>query len=621
MENGSHFKKAKWIWAKDSLEADDYAEFIGEFSTNKEVNIKISADSGYAIYINDELIKFMFSGDYPYYKFFDEFIYVPKQTLNKIKIQVWHMGFNSSNYINDIHGLIFEISSEKNVLLFSNELTKSRVMNEYKNGFYKFITPQIGLTYYYDNSVTLNHYDNSVLINKKTSFVNRKINNLNLLSRVKTNYINKDDSIIVDLGREWAGFIDLDIDSDIEQEVTISFGEHLLDGNVRRFIDGRDFAVFFKLKKGNNKILPPFRRVAGRYLQIYNNAPIKINYLGIRPVMYENEVIEKKFDDPLLNEIYETCIRTLQMCMHEHYEDCPWREQALYVLDSRNQMLCGHFVFKGHEFQRHNILLIANSLNKKTGLLTLTAPKGDQDYPIPFFSLVLIEAVKEYISYSGDKSLLNEVRPVLDTIVETFTNRIDKHHLIPYFEKPFWNFYEWTTGNSHDEDFLNKENNAKKYDLIINASYVYFVDMYNSLFNEHIDIERSKKAIQEMFFDRETKLFFNDSNKTNFSQLGLAFVSLIGLGNETIDKELIFPTKSTEASLSTRGYIYDALLKINKNNSEFIISDIKARYKKMLDMGATTFYETEEGASSFGGAGSLCHGWSALPIYYLNLFK
>ena len=43
--------------------------------------------------------------------------------------------------------------------------------------------------------------------------------------------------------------------------------------------------------------------------------------------------------------------------------------------------------------------------------------------------------------------------------------------------------------------------------------------------------------------------------------------------------------------------------------------------KKMLDMGATTFYETEEGASSFGGAGSLCHGWSALPIYYLNLFK
>ena len=39
----------------------------------------------------------------------------------------------------------------------------------------------------------------------------------------------------------------------------------------------------------------------------------------------------------------------------------------------------------------------------------------------------------------------------------------------------------------------------------------------------------------------------------------------------------------------------------------------------MLDAGATTFWETEKGATDFDGAGSLCHGWSALPIYYLNV--
>ena len=52
---------------------------------------------------------------------------------------------------------------------------------------------------------------------------------------------------------------------------------------------------------------------------------------------------------------------------------------------------------------------------------------------------------------------------------------------------------------------------------------------------------------------------------------------------------------------------------------DFIINDIKKRYKKMLDDGATSFYETEQGASSFNGAGSLCHGWSALPVYYLSI--
>lgn len=33
-----------------------------------------------------------------------------------------------------------------------------------------------------------------------------------------------------------------------------------------------------------------------------------------------------------------------------------------------------------------------------------------------------------------------------------------------------------------------------------------------------------------------------------------------------------------------------------------------------------TFWETELGAADFGGAGSLCHGWSAIPVYYLQCF-
>ena len=36
----------------------------------------------------------------------------------------------------------------------------------------------------------------------------------------------------------------------------------------------------------------------------------------------------------------------------------------------------------------------------------------------------------------------------------------------------------------------------------------------------------------------------------------------------------------------------------------------------LLDDGATSFYETELGWRDFDCAGSLCHGWSALPVYY-----
>ena len=42
---------------------------------------------------------------------------------------------------------------------------------------------------------------------------------------------------------------------------------------------------------------------------------------------------------------------------------------------------------------------------------------------------------------------------------------------------------------------------------------------------------------------------------------------------------------------------------------------------KMLEDGATTFYETEEGWPAFERAGSLCHGWSAMPVHYYHLLK
>ena len=84
----------------------------------------------------------------------------------------------------------------------------------------------------------------------------------------------------------------------------------------------------------------PFRRFGARYLQLFvHSDQVKIVYAGIRPVEYPLNMQPFRSKSTLRNSIYETCVRTLINCMHEHYEDCPWREQALYTMDSRNQML------------------------------------------------------------------------------------------------------------------------------------------------------------------------------------------------------------------------------------------------------------------------------------------
>ena len=73
-------------------------------------------------------------------------------------------------------------------------------------------------------------------------------------------------------------------------------------------------------------------------------------------------------------------------------------------------------------------------------------------------------------------------------------------------------------------------------------------------------------------------------------------------------------------TLSMLCFKYDALLSVDAEKyKDNILDNIRKKYKKMLDEGATTFWETEVANTS--PAGSLCHGWSALPIYYYEILK
>lgn len=80
--------------------------------------------------------------------------------------------------------------------------------------------------------------------------------------------------------------------------------------------------------------------------------------------------------------------------MHEHYEDCPWREQALYTFDSRIQMLCGYHAFEEYDFPKASLRLILRSL-REDGTLELCAP-GKVAITIPSFTPVFIRQLYEY---------------------------------------------------------------------------------------------------------------------------------------------------------------------------------------------------------------------------------
>ena len=56
-----------------------------------------------------------------------------------------------------------------------------------------------------------------------------------------------------------------------------------------------------------------------------------------------------------------------------------------------------------------------------------------------------------------------------------------------------------------------------------------------------------------------------------------------------------------------------ALIRVGQGVSA--VRQMDETWTKMLDAGATSFWEMKEGWRAFEGAGSLCHGWSAIPVY------
>jgi len=166
-----------------------------------------------------------------------------------------------------------------------------------------------------------------------------------------------------------------------------------------------------------------------------------------------------------------------------------------------------------------------------------------------------------------------------------------------------------------------------EHDLILNCYFIYSIRKYKKLCeimgkNWEYDAESVKKAVVSHFWNADRGLFRNWLERAeSYCQMGNALAVLGGLGDERTLRHMVEDSDVVKASLSTACFVYDALLTDKDKYSRYILDDIRKNYGYMLENGATSFWENIEGQSAFGNAGSLCHGWSAIPVMYLNLLR
>ena len=621
------FEKSRWIWLADGEGCDQYAEFVDEVEYDGgDAVLRISCDSDYAVFINGSYVSSGQYGDFEHYKIYDEIDISSslKKGKNELKILGYHCGTATARYRPAAAGLIYEAVSSDEVIAFSREGVLSRKSPNYTSGLCRFLSVQLGFTFEYDTVGEECVFLPSAAVSKEVKLFPRPIKKQKVLSKRDMASVKKisDTHYLVDLGGECVGLPRLELVSQTRQTVTVAFGEHIKDGCVRKTIGKRNLYYTYKTKIGENSFTEYMLRLGCRFFEVFSEEPIELRYVGLLPQVYEVEEVPVHIENELDRRIYDVCVNTLKLCMMEHYVDCPWREQALYAFDSRNQMLCGYNAFEGGnaEYARANLKLISED-RRPDALLSLTYPSGGESV-IPAFSLHYIIAMWEYVSYTGDVSLAAEALPKMRGVLEEFLkNRkgglvcgITAHHV--------WNFYDWT------EDANYGWNSECEPDVFINCLFIMALEAYEKMcgrcgytFPYH-GLKHELVSLARDAFLTDKKLFDAQKGKRKFTILGNSLAILSGVATKEEAEficEMIVSDVLSDCSLSARVFKYEALLNTDTGKyKDFVLSEIRATYRVMLDAGSDTVWETLGGCDDFSGAGSLCHGWSSVPIYFYH---
>lgn len=644
-------KNAKWIWGSAEARPDEYSEFLEELTVSgREAFLYISADSNYAVYMNGALCGFGQYADFPHDKVYDkiDLSKYMRRGKNVLAVRVWYYGIvDSSTYYPGKAGVIYSLYVDGEERVYSSARTRARLSRAYVPYKVKRITWQLGLSFEYDAKCA----DGWLLGESEADYpfgpayetgallpLRPRSCEMLRFGETVTGKPCEDNGVvpvskygrIFDLGREAVGFICLEFTATGEKPITVAFGEHTVDGHVRQLIDGRDFSFIYHPTVGKNFYMNPYRRCGCRFVEIICDEPLLDVKVTLRITEYP--VTDSKAPEgltPIQKKIYDACVNTLKCCMHEHYEDCPWREQALYAMDSRNQMLSGYYAFDERVFPKANLELMLSD-RREDGLLSICYPMS-KSLAIPSFSLHFFTECEEYLRYTGDKEFALRLYLRMRRLVDTFRKFEREDGLLPPIPgEGMWNFYEWRKGLDGEDQLHHAVcKGGEEPDLLINTLFsgallrLESMEKMLGLPSAYDGLrEKYNKAINERFFDAELGLYRTRASSPSASQLGNALAILCGAAAGDIQTQVA--QKLTQgglvpATLSMVGFVYDALLMTDKDRySPFILDTIEKTYTPMIELGNGTVWETELGESDFSNAGSLCHGWSAIPVYYFH---
>jgi len=426
-------------------------------------------------------------------------------------------------------------------------------------------------------------------------------------------------SIMLDFGKNITGRFALEIEESAGGILEISYGESLNTCRVDRLI-----------LKGGRQTFSPFDRRHARYVILEFKklpAPVKLKSARFDLVTYPVRPLgEFKCSDELLNEIRDVGAYTIRLCMQDKFEDCPWREQALYLADMRWIAGFNYFAFGDCELVKRCLRLLAR-IQREDGLIPTALHWEPLESFIIDFQPHFVGALAEYYQFSGDRYFIRELFPAVRKLMRWMKNQLQPNNLVTIKNREHcWCFIDWGFIEKRDEV---TSLNLLWYEAFLNAARLAGIVGDEKLARAYtLKAERIKRAVQKNLKNKKKRIFMDCRKNGKLSSHTSEQTNSCAVLLDIAEKEdfpyirrNVFKNKKVKRIVCgfMKFYAVEALFKMGYGTEA--LDEIRNYWGRMIERGATTLWEafdpeTPEGLLP-GKTWSLCHAFSAGPNFSL----
>lgn len=320
----------------------------------------------------------------------------------------------------------------------------------------------------------------------------------------------------------------------------------------------------------------------------------------------------------LIDRVWETAAYTFHLNCREFFLDGIKRDHWVWSGDAYQSLFVNRYLFFDPAIEQRTLIALAGKKPFAQHINTI------MDYTF-FWFLALHE---HYMTY-GDREFLEKIAPQMDEIISFCKPREDSDGFMRGKDGD-WVFIDWAdmdkTGALCGEQILW----AKALECYARLKEVLHEPVPELLERAHTLQEK----VLEKYFDNELGGFIDswESGSRNVTRhsniLAYLFLPCEKSVRESIYKNVIL---NSDVPQITTPYFkfYENQLHCMEGNTAMLEASLRDYYGKMLELDATTFYEefdpAKPGPERFAMYGrpyekSLCHAWSASPIYLLGAY-